>query len=108
MRGELAGVLQRLVLWHSSQGAYERAIQHARRWVGLDPLHEPAQRTLMEVYSQAGQQAAALRQYEECMRILREELGLPPLEASGGGRLEDEVRSVLMDMGYHDPEEREW
>jgi predicted ATPase len=46
--------------------------------VALDPLHEPAQQALMWAYAQAGQRAAALRQYEECTRVLEEELGLPP------------------------------
>ena len=29
---------------------------HARRWLSLDPLHEPAQRMLMHLYAQSGQQ----------------------------------------------------
>jgi predicted ATPase len=48
--------------------------------VALDPLHEPAQRVLMETYAEAGQRAAALRQYDECVGILAEELGLSPSE----------------------------
>jgi pimeloyl-ACP methyl ester carboxylesterase len=32
----------------------------------------------MELYAQSGQQAAALRQYQECERILDQELGIPP------------------------------
>jgi pimeloyl-ACP methyl ester carboxylesterase len=32
----------------------------------------------MRLYAESGQQAAALRQYTECVRILEEELGLPP------------------------------
>jgi predicted ATPase len=48
--------------------------------VALDPLHEPAQRHLMQLYGEAGQKAAALRQYEEYAALLEKELSLPPEE----------------------------
>lgn len=32
----------------------------------------------MELYARAGQRAAALHQYQECVRLLQEELGVPP------------------------------
>ena len=78
LRDELAHALQRLVEGHAAQGAFDRAIPHARRWLALDPQHEPARRALMALYARAGQHAAALRQYEACERILQEELGVPP------------------------------
>jgi DNA-binding SARP family transcriptional activator len=78
LRRELAEVLARLVRGHSARGELEPAIAHARRWLALDPLHEPAQRQLMQLYASAGQGAAALRQYRECVRVLKEELGVPP------------------------------
>jgi DNA-binding SARP family transcriptional activator len=78
LRRELVEVLERLVRGYSARGELEPAIAHARRWLALDPLHEPAQRQLMQLYASAGQEAAALRQYQECVRILKEELGVPP------------------------------
>jgi DNA-binding SARP family transcriptional activator len=80
LRAQLAGVLKRLVRWHSSQGEYESALPYARRWLALDPWHEPAHRSLMILYAQAGQRAAALRQYVECEKVMQEELGLAPEE----------------------------
>jgi DNA-binding SARP family transcriptional activator/predicted ATPase len=80
LRRELASALERLVWGHAAGGEYEPVIGYARRWLALDPLHEPAHRCLMELYAQAGQRAAALRQYQECARILEEELGLSPSE----------------------------
>ncbi len=74
LRRELAAVLEKL-----ARGAGEAAITCARRWLQLDPLHEPAHRALMQLYAQSGQHAAALRQYRECVRVLDEELGVPPL-----------------------------
>jgi DNA-binding SARP family transcriptional activator/predicted Ser/Thr protein kinase len=80
LRQELASALERLVHGHTAQAAYERAIQYARRWLALDPLHEPAHRHLMQLYAWSGQRAAALRQYAECEQVLYEELGVPPEE----------------------------
>lgn len=78
LRHRFARVLERLVELHQAQDAWEAAIPHARRWLALDPLHEPAQRVLMRLYALAGQQAAAVRQYQECVRLLEAELGVPP------------------------------
>ena len=58
--------------------ALEQVLHYGRRWVAHDPLHEPAHRALMILYAQAGQPAAALRQYENCVRLLDDELGVPP------------------------------
>ena len=91
LRGLLVEALQHLVGWHVSQGEYEQGIEHARRWLALDRLHEPAHRSLMQLYAWSGQQAAALRQYQECLRLLQEELGLEPEEETRA--LYEEIRS---------------
>ncbi len=78
LRGELASSLERLVRGHAAQGDLEPAIDHARRWLALDSLHEPAHRELMRLYAWDGRRAAALRQYQECARVLDEELGALP------------------------------
>ncbi len=80
LRRELSRALDRLVRMHSARGEFEPAMAHARRWLALDPLHEPVHCHLMQLYAQAGQQAAALRQYGECVQVLEEELGVPPQE----------------------------
>jgi DNA-binding SARP family transcriptional activator/pimeloyl-ACP methyl ester carboxylesterase len=78
LRQSLANALQRLISWHVSRGEYAPGTSYARRWLSLDQLHEPAHRSLMQLYAWSGQQAAALRQYQESLRILREELGVEP------------------------------
>lgn len=80
LRQELASLLQRLVRGLSAHNQAEAAIAHARRWMALDPLHEPAQWRLIWLYDQTGQAAAAVRQYEEYARLLEEEFGLSPEE----------------------------
>jgi predicted ATPase/DNA-binding SARP family transcriptional activator len=78
LRQEMASALERLVRGHCGRGAYAEAVTYARRWVALDPLHEPAHYLLMRLYARTGQRAAALRQYEECARLLGEEMGVAP------------------------------
>ena len=80
LRRQLAGALDRLVLGLAGGGAWEPAVEAARRRLGLDRLHEPAHRQLMRVYAWSGQRPAALRQYRDCVRALDQELGVPPLE----------------------------
>jgi predicted ATPase/DNA-binding SARP family transcriptional activator len=80
LRRELASALERLVRGHAAQGTHRAAIPYARRWLALDPLHEPVHRHLMGLYAWSGQRTAALRQYSECERILEDELGVPPEE----------------------------
>jgi DNA-binding SARP family transcriptional activator/pimeloyl-ACP methyl ester carboxylesterase len=80
LRRSLADALGGLIESHTIQGKYAQAIPYARRWLSLDPLHEPAHRQLMELYAWSGQQSAALRQYQECQRLLQEELGIIPQE----------------------------
>lgn len=78
LRGALASTLRQLVAICETRGDLETALQYARHLLSQDQLHEPAHRTLMRLYAKAGQQAAALRQYQECLRVLEDELGVPP------------------------------
>ena len=80
LRRDLAGALERLASLHTANGDLASAIGYARRWLSLDPLDEKVHRRLIQLYAWDGQRAAALRQYRECVRILDQELGVPPLE----------------------------
>jgi DNA-binding SARP family transcriptional activator/predicted ATPase len=80
LRCELANALQRLVLWHSGQREFEWAIGYAKRWLALDPLDEQASCHLMQLYAWSGQRPAALRQYEQYVQVLQDQLGVPPSE----------------------------
>jgi DNA-binding SARP family transcriptional activator len=82
LRRELGDALDRLARWHSSQRQFERAIGYARRRLALDPLDEAAHRQLMRLFAWSGQRSAAVRQYDECVAVLEDQLGLPPQEAT--------------------------
>jgi DNA-binding SARP family transcriptional activator len=91
LRQVLASVLARLVGILSNQANYEEAILYARRWLALDPCHEPVHRQLMLLYAQAGQQAAALRQYDLARQTLHDELGVSPSDETA--TLYDTIRT---------------
>ncbi len=78
LRQALASALERLADATSQRGDHAAALPYARRWLALDTMHEPAHRQLMQLYARVGQPSAAMRQYEECTRILDKELGSGP------------------------------
>ena len=71
-----ADALQTVSQHYISAGDFASALPLARRWLALDPYHEPAHQQLMRLYAWSGQQAAALRQYQECKQLLTDELGV--------------------------------
>jgi DNA-binding SARP family transcriptional activator/predicted ATPase len=109
LRRDLAAALERLIRSHSAQDELESAMPYAHRWVAVDPLHEPARRSLMHLYAQAGQRTTALRQYEEFHRLLAAEVGGSPEPettalyeaikarkiAERGVRIEERARALL-------------
>ncbi|MDX1523058.1 MAG: protein kinase, partial [Anaerolineae bacterium] len=78
LKRELAGALARLAHGHQARGELDPALTYAQRWLAVDPLHEPAHRQLMQLYADSGDRSAALRQYQSCVRLLKEELDAPP------------------------------
>lgn len=78
LRQALATGLQTLIDYYQTRGEVVKSIANARRWLDLDPLHEPAHRSLMRLNAAAGRRAAALRQYQTCVSLLREELDVSP------------------------------
>ena len=78
LKHQLAGALVLLSQDYCALGQADQAIPYARRLITLDPLNESSHRLLMQVYIQAGQHSAALKQYQACEQILRKELGVDP------------------------------
>lgn len=100
LRRDMARVLEHLAAIAGDRSDFESALEHARRWLALDMLNEAAHRALILLYAQSGQRNAALRQYRECVRILDQELGVPPLnettrlyEAVKGNSFEELITS---------------
>lgn len=64
--------------FHVNQQNWIEAERFARQQIALEVWHEPAYRQLMRIYSGMGQLDAALAQYEQCRRVLLDELGIEP------------------------------
>jgi DNA-binding SARP family transcriptional activator/pimeloyl-ACP methyl ester carboxylesterase len=78
LRQALVIALQKLIEWHVELGDLNQSITYARQWLAQDSLNEAAHRMLMQLFAWSGQQAAALRQYQECVRILKQGLDVEP------------------------------
>ena len=59
-------------------GQVDQALDTTRRWLARDSLNETAYRRLMQLYFLTGNRTAALQTYEQCCRLLAEELGVEP------------------------------
>src|SRR5690606_745313 len=82
LRLALAWLLAALADTHAAAHEWDGAIAHTQRWLALDPLDEAAHRKLMQIYAWSSRRTLALRQYDECARILHHELGAPPDDAT--------------------------
>ena len=66
-------------------------LEHAQRWLALEPWQEAAHRQMMLLLIRSGQRDTALAQYETCRRILAEEFGVEPMPETQ--TLYDRIRS---------------
>ena len=96
-RTEIALVLELLTRSYMDQGHYSHALVYAQRRLAIDPLFEPAHRQLMQLFAWTEQPAAARRQYELCIRLLAQELGVPPAEET------EELYRAILDRRWPQP-----
>jgi WD40 repeat protein/DNA-binding SARP family transcriptional activator/energy-coupling factor transporter ATP-binding protein EcfA2 len=94
-RGQTVEALRLITDHHEQRGEYQQALPFARRQIELEPWLEEAHQQLMRLLALDGQRSAALAQYENCRRILANELNVEPTqettelyEAIRDGRLE--------------------
>ena len=69
-----------LVRWCVGANRYDEALEFAQRGESIDPTLEDFHRHLMEIYLLQNKPAEALRQFERCEKVLREELEVEPSE----------------------------
>ncbi len=88
--------LRQLAAEYEAAREFHRALDYALRAVSADRLREEAHRVLMRLYAAAGQPEAAIRQYSDLQRILKQELDTAPgpetralVEAIRNGRVEE-------------------
>ncbi len=78
LRQMLLTALANLIDFHQQRGQFGSSIRYAQQLLAADPLQEGVHHQLMLLFMQNNQRAAALAQYEQCVRILEEELGVEP------------------------------
>lgn len=74
----VAHLLNRLIVRHQAEGAYEVALHYARRLVELEPWREETHCQIMWLLVRTGQTSAALAQYRRCRQALWTELAVEP------------------------------
>src|SRR5215471_17439885 len=75
--GALEG-FQRLVEQQSRERSTMAAVTTAHTILRIDPIHEETHRRLMHLYAGRNQRNLALRQYRDCVAVLRRELDIAP------------------------------
>ncbi|MBK9121833.1 MAG: tetratricopeptide repeat protein [Chloroflexi bacterium] len=78
IRGHVIEAYGRLTDYAIAKRLYKQGIESAMRALQIDPLWEPAHRALIKLLALTGQRSQALAQYETCVKLLDEELGLEP------------------------------
>lgn len=71
-------MMDKLIEWCISQQNFEDGLDYGERILQLDPAAERAHQQMMRLYHQSGNRTAALRQFERCVRHLKEELDVNP------------------------------
>ncbi len=72
------GLLERLSRHYYVLGEYTTCVTQCRKVLAVDSCRESAHRWIMQCYAQQGQRYLAIRQYQECVDALRDELGVEP------------------------------
>lgn len=78
LRQQAMEARQQLVAYYLQQGATNDGMRHAAILLEMDPWNEETHRQMMQLLARSGQRQAALAQYETCVQLLDEELGIPP------------------------------
>ena len=71
--------LTEIMRWLTEQDRYEDALVCGRRILACDPVREMIQRWVMLLYVLNGQRGEAVRQFERCERVLRDECDVEPM-----------------------------
>lgn len=74
------GCLRKLSENFSNLGEYKKGIEYLEQILFMNPLDEETHRALIKLYYVSGNRVAAMKQYEKCRNILRDELNISPME----------------------------
>lgn len=93
LRELMLNALHDLVGLQMVEGRFPEAIDGATRLLALDPWREEAHRQLMLALARTGQRSAALAQFEQCRRIMREVFDVEPTDETA--ELAAQIKAAL-------------
>ena len=80
LRAGFLTALERLATHHGRNENWLDAIACAREILRHDPLREHVHRALMTCHHEMGDRPSAVRQYQECEHVLRDQLAIEPMD----------------------------
>lgn len=100
-------LLDTLTRAYERRGSLDASIGWAQRLLDIEPAHELSHRRLMRLHYRNGDRTRALRQFDQCRAVLRQELGVLPSAhtmALGEAIMADRIGDALSP----DPVGRDW
>jgi DNA-binding SARP family transcriptional activator len=89
------GVVDRLCELHLEKHQFTAVIHLCHKLLAKDGCHESAHRTLMQCYLAQGQRNLAIRQYQTCVKVLKQDLNILPSEETTALYRRIASRSIL-------------
>lgn len=75
-------ILDRLSAFYYQSAQYNKSIELSKKMLLLDQCMEDVHTRLIRAYYQSGKRGKAVRMYQECVKILKEELNVEPSEST--------------------------
>lgn len=92
LRAQHTELLEFMLRASMARQAWTAALRHGRRLLELDPLMEHVHRAVMRCHYHNGNRPLAMRQYALCEQLLREELGIEPMDETR--RIQETILAV--------------
>ena len=71
-------ILNKLSAWCAARGRYADGLAYCYAALQHDSAHERSHRHMMRLHHLAGDRCAAIRQYQHCVQVMRDEMDVPP------------------------------
>jgi DNA-binding SARP family transcriptional activator len=91
-------LLDKLMHRCEAHDEHELGLMYGETILGIDRAREETHRCLMRLYARAGKRTAALRQYQRCLSVLEQELGVGPSNRTV--MLFEQIRADRFENGY--------
>ncbi len=89
-------LLNKLMDYCELRHAYEQGLVYGTQILRYDQAREQTHRCMMRLHFLAGDRTAALRQFEHCTAVLREELGVEPTDLTM--ELQEQIKHNCLDV----------